>query len=67
MKCPKCNGGDHRVIRSDDTGTEIRRRRECLDCGGRWTTLEVPCAVVERANDIVAAFERMKEVIPGEG
>lgn len=43
MKCPFCNHNDSRVIdsRSAEEGTTIRRRRECVSCGRRFTTYEV--------------------------
>lgn len=43
MKCPFCNHNDSRVIdsRSAEDGTTIRRRRECVSCGRRFTTYEV--------------------------
>lgn len=42
MRCPKCNYEDSRVIetRSVENGGVIRRRRECPDCGNRFTTYE---------------------------
>ncbi|MBI67433.1 MAG: transcriptional regulator NrdR [Chloroflexi bacterium] len=40
MRCPKCNAPDSRVTDSRDTGQEIRRRRECSECGSRFTTYE---------------------------
>ena len=40
MKCPYCNRGDSRVIDSRDVSDAIRRRRECLECGARFTTYE---------------------------
>lgn len=42
MRCPKCAGQDDKVIdsRSSREGTTIRRRRECLRCGHRFTTYE---------------------------
>src|SRR5437867_6749184 len=42
MLCPKCGAEDDRVIdsRSSRDGTSIRRRRECLKCGKRFTTYE---------------------------
>lgn len=42
MKCPFCNYGDSRVIdsRSAESGTTIRRRRECPECSRRFTTYE---------------------------
>jgi transcriptional repressor NrdR len=42
MKCPFCGKTDTQVKDSRDTvdETAIRRRRECPDCGGRFTTYE---------------------------
>lgn len=43
MHCPFCNHADTRVTdsRLASDGRQIRRRRECLDCGERFTTFEV--------------------------
>ena len=43
MKCNKCGCMDSKVIdsRMSEGGTSIRRRRECLGCGRRFTTYEV--------------------------
>lgn len=43
MRCPFCGVGDSKVIdsRAAEEGTTIRRRRECSDCGKRFTTYEV--------------------------
>ena len=40
MHCPFCNHDTSKVIDSRDTGDGIRRRRECLQCGLRFTTYE---------------------------
>ena len=42
MKCPKCGADDDKVLdsRSAREGAAIRRRRECLKCGHRFTTNE---------------------------
>ncbi len=40
MYCPHCSHDDSKVIDSRDSGDGIRRRRECLSCGQRFTTLE---------------------------
>ena len=42
MKCPFCAHVDDKVIDSREgrTGDTIRRRRECLKCGRRFTTYE---------------------------
>lgn len=54
MKCPYCSFEESKVVdsRSADDGEKIRRRRECLKCGKRFTTYEiietVPLIVVKR-------------------
>ena len=42
MKCPQCRSDDIKVIdsRTGKDGQSIRRRRECNDCGARFTTSE---------------------------
>ena len=42
MKCPKCGNGEDKVLdsRSVREGATIRRRRECVACGCRFTTHE---------------------------
>jgi transcriptional repressor NrdR len=42
MRCPKCARVDDKVVdsRSNRDGLLIRRRRECLKCGARFTTYE---------------------------
>lgn len=54
MKCPFCGYGDSKVVdsRSTDDDVSIRRRRECLSCGKRYTTYEkvedIPILVIKR-------------------
>ena len=54
MKCQYCSFMDSKVIDSRPTeeGTSIRRRRECMSCGRRFTTYEkiemLPLMVVKR-------------------
>ncbi|HVN51041.1 MAG TPA: transcriptional regulator NrdR [Acidimicrobiales bacterium] len=65
MRCPACAHLDDKVVdsRTNDDGTAIRRRRECLACGFRFTTFErceeVPLLVVKRSGDRVP-FDRTK-------
>ena len=40
MYCPFCNNDNSKVIDSRDSGDSVRRRRECLRCGLRFTTYE---------------------------
>ena len=54
MKCPFCNYGDSKVVdsRPAEEGASIRRRRECLKCGKRFTTYEtverLPLMLIKR-------------------
>lgn len=54
MKCCFCGNDDTKVIdsRPSEDGTSIRRRRECISCGRRFTTYEsietAPVLVVKR-------------------
>ena len=56
MKCPFCSYTESKVVdsRSTDDNTTIRRRRECLQCGKRYTTYEkvedIPILVVKKDN-----------------
>jgi len=65
VRCPACAHLDDKVVdsRQSDDGDAIRRRRECLACGARFTTFErlelVPMVVVKRSGDRVP-FEQKK-------
>ena len=55
MRCPFCAADDDKVVdsRPADDGSAVRRRRECLACGRRYTTYErleeLPLTVVKRS------------------
>ena len=55
MRCPACFSLDDKVVdsRTADDGAAIRRRRECLACGRRFTTYErleeAPLLVLKRS------------------
>ena len=40
MRCPYCNHTESKVIDSRDSTEGVRRRRECMQCGLRYTTYE---------------------------
>jgi transcriptional repressor NrdR len=54
MRCPFCGHDEDRVIdsRPSDEGSAIRRRRECISCGARFTTYEkvenLPLLVIKK-------------------
>ena len=60
MKCQQCGSVDSKVIESRDVagGDAIRRRRECLKCGYRFTTYER----VERPNLVVIKRDGTREL-----
>ncbi len=65
MKCPSCGYLESKVVdsRPTDEGKSIRRRRECLECGARFTTFETlesyPILVIKK-NGTREAFDRNK-------
>ena len=68
MKCPSCGSEDDKVVdsRTVRDGRAVRRRRECLECGDRFTTYESPemrpVVVVKRSGERVT-YERSKVVL----
>ncbi|MCD6340003.1 MAG: transcriptional repressor NrdR [Verrucomicrobia bacterium] len=59
MRCPKCGCLEDKVIdsRASKEGTTIRRRRECLQCGHRFTTYEA----IERQQLMVVKRDGRRE------
>ena len=59
MRCPKCTALDDKVIdsRSSRDGAMIRRRRECLKCGARFTTYEELCRETLRVKKRSGEYE----------
>lgn len=65
MKCNQCPSVDTKVIESRDVGEgeSIRRRRECISCGYRFTTyerLERPQMIVVKNDNTRELFDRSK-------
>ncbi len=65
MRCPKCSCEESKVIdsRPSENHEAIRRRRECIRCGTRFTTYErreeIPLLVIKRDGN-KETFERQK-------
>jgi len=59
MRCPKCGCQDDKVIdsRASREGATIRRRRQCIACGYRYTTYEE----IERAGPVVLKRDGRRE------
>ena len=63
MKCTFCNNEDTRVIDSRPSEGKKRRRRECPQCGKRFTTYEViekPQLMVYKRDGSFEPFDRQK-------
>lgn len=65
MKCAQCHNADTKVIESRDVtdGQSIRRRRECGNCGFRFTTyerIERPQLIVVKNSGTHELFSREK-------
>lgn len=65
MRCPKCNFSDTKVYdtRTTQSGRKVKRRRECLHCNYRFTTIEEIKAVdlkVEKRSGQIIDFDQEK-------
>lgn len=65
VRCPYCRGVDDKVVdsRAADGGAAIRRRRQCLVCGRRYTTyerLEEMPLLVRKRSGTREPFDRAK-------
>lgn len=64
MHCPFCRHPDSRVIdsRTSDDGLSIRRRRQCPECGGRFSTTETASLTVIKRSGVGEPFSRDKVI-----
>jgi transcriptional repressor NrdR len=62
MHCPFCRHTDSRVMdsRATDDGASIRRRRQCPECGRRFTTVETASLSVTKRSGASEPFSRDK-------
>ncbi|SNQ49050.1 Transcriptional repressor NrdR [Frankia canadensis] len=64
MRCPFCRHPDSRVVdsREAEEGSAIRRRRSCLSCGRRFTTMEEASLRVLKRSGVTEPFSRAKVI-----
>ncbi|RZU61116.1 transcriptional regulator NrdR [Zhihengliuella halotolerans] len=64
MHCPYCRNTDSRVVdsRVADDGSAIRRRRQCGECGRRFTTVETASLSVIKRSGVAEPFSRSKVI-----
>lgn len=57
MICPHCKADNDKVVETRPSGDSVRRRRECLECSGRFTTYEY----IEKGTITVAKRDGRRE------
>ena len=64
MICPFCRHDDSRVIdsRSSEDGAAIRRRRQCPECGKRFSTVETCMLLIVKRSGAAEPFSRAKVI-----
>jgi transcriptional repressor NrdR len=64
VNCPFCRYEDSRVIdsRPSDEGSSIRRRRECAQCGARFSTSETAVLSIIKRSGATEPFSREKVI-----
>jgi len=64
VHCPFCRHSDSRVMdsRTSEDGSNIRRRRQCPECGARFSTLETSSLLVAKRGGTTEPFSRDKIV-----
>lgn len=64
MRCPQCGGADLKVTDSRENVESVRRRRECNECGRRFTTYErievFMCPRCEKTESRIVSTEQLK-------
>ena len=66
MRCPFCGYDDTKVTDSRPVDGRKRRRRECSDCGKRFTTyeaVEMPMLLVLKKDNTIEVFDKRKLVM----
>lgn len=64
MYCPFCRNPDSRVVdsRLSEDGSSIKRRRQCTECGRRFSTVETASLSVSKRSGVVEPFSRSKVI-----
>lgn len=62
MRCPKCGSIQIMVTDTRHLPAAIRRRRKCLDCDHRWTTLEISAETVLAGRAMMDEWDKRAEL-----
>lgn len=67
MRCPKCKSYNQRIVDSRPANNTVKRRRECLDCGFRFNTVEFSNETLQEYEEdierVLAVLSKAKEVL----
>lgn len=67
MVCPNCKADNDRVLDSRDHVFSVRRRRECNNCGCRYTTIELTAMTRKAIKTLDNLAERIYNIKRGSG
>ncbi len=62
MRCPACTTGEGAVLETRVTKLGIRRRRRCITCKHRWSTVEMDAGVVEQLARLSRSAAALREL-----
>lgn len=65
MKCPTCGHEGSGIIKSGREPDTVRRRRQCCQCGFRWTTVEIPADAHKRATKALEMIDMAGAIARG--
>jgi transcriptional repressor NrdR len=72
MKCPKCGSDQLHVTDSRPVDVVVKRRRECLDCGHRFSTAEITMkeyklylSILDQKNRLMGLSREFAGVVQG--
>jgi len=63
MKCPHCSWGSSAVLEARQTQQYKRRRRECLSCEHRWTTVEVTAEEYKELKELANKAQQLQSIL----
>lgn len=67
MTCPNCGGYQVRTVDSRPYDSQVRRRKECTECKGRFNTIEIPLeeykALKQKAAETFVICEKLEQLV----
>lgn len=63
MRCPQCGHTYHQINDVRPSGNDMRRRRQCHQCGHKWSTLEVMDGEVDSLRKLRKAVDGLLQML----